>query len=183
MAYNYGKVGFFALATLAGREHGVVAGLARCGLLKSVINISCILMQYFKIGNLTLTSPRAMLLSQAIGTAKGCVVSPLSFFLFYSAFDVGNPNGEYKAPYAVIYRNLAIWGVQGFSVLPCHCLQLCCRFFGFAVGVKLNSKKAEQMVPVVASGLICNEGLWTLPASVLSLAKINPPMCMKFLDS
>ncbi|PSS11243.1 Metal-nicotianamine transporter like [Actinidia chinensis var. chinensis] len=229
MAYNYGKVGLFALAALAGREHGVVAGLAGCGLLKSVINVSCILMQDFKTGHLTLTSPRAMLLSQAIGTAIGCVVSPLSFFLFYKAFDVGNPNGEYKAPYALIYRNLAILGVQGFSMLPRHCLQLCCGFFAFAVGVnlvkdfsppkvgkwlplpmamavpflvgayfaidlcvgslivfvwhKLNSKKAEQMVPVVASGLICGEGLWTLPASVLSLAKINPPMCMKFLDS
>ncbi|XP_057511054.1 metal-nicotianamine transporter YSL1-like [Actinidia eriantha] len=229
MAYNYGKVGLFALAALAGREHGVVAGLAGCGLLKSVINVSCILMQDFKTGHLTLTSPRAMLLSQAIGTAIGCVVSPLSFFLFYKAFDVGNPNGEYKAPYALIYRNLAILGVQGFSMLPHHCLQLCCGFFAFAVGVnlvkdfsppkvgkwlplpmamavpflvgayfaidlcvgslivfvwhKLNSKKAEQMVPVVASGLICGEGLWTLPASVLSLAKINPPICMKFLDS
>ncbi|GFS44478.1 YELLOW STRIPE like 3 [Actinidia rufa] len=150
-------------------------------------------------------------------------------FIFPEAFDVGNPNGEYKAPYALIYRNLAILGVQGFSMLPRHCLQLCCGFFAFAVGVnlvkdfsppkvgkwlplpmamavpflvgayfaidlcvgslivfvwhKLNSKKAEQMVPVVASGLICGEGLWTLPASVLSLAKINPPICMKFLDS
>ncbi|XP_057510329.1 metal-nicotianamine transporter YSL1-like [Actinidia eriantha] len=229
MAPNYSKVGLFALAALAGREHGVVAGLAGCGLLKSVINVSCILMQDFKTGHLTLTSPRAMLLSQAIGTAIGCVVSPLSFFLFYKAFDVGNPNGEYKAPFALIYRNLAILGVQGFSMLPHHCLQLCYGFFAFAVGVnlvkdfsppkvgkwvplpmamavpfivgayfaidlcvgslivfvwhKLNSKKAEQMVPVVASGLICGEGLWTLPASVLSLAKINPPMCMKFLDS
>ncbi|KAL6986483.1 Metal-nicotianamine transporter ysl1, variant 2 [Sarracenia purpurea var. burkii] len=229
MAYNYGKVGLFVLAALAGREHGVVAGLAGCGLVKSVVNVSCILMQDMKTGHMTLTSPRAMLVSQAIGTAIGCVISPLSFFLYYKAFDVGNPNGEYKAPYAVIYRNMAILGVQGFSVLPRHCLQLCCGFFAFAVGVnvvkdfsppkvgkwlplpmamavpflvgayfaidlcvgslvvfvwhKINSKKAELMVPVVASGLICGEGLWTLPASVLSLAKINPPMCMKFLAS
>ena len=102
MAYNYGKVGLFALAALAGRAHGVVAGLTGCGLLKSVINVSCILMQDFKTGHLTRTSPRAMLLSQAIGTAIGCVVSPLSFFLFYKAIDVGNTNGEYKAPFAVI---------------------------------------------------------------------------------
>ncbi|KAG5563547.1 hypothetical protein RHGRI_006101 [Rhododendron griersonianum] len=229
MAYNYGKVGLFALAALAGREHGVVAGLAGCGLLKSVVNVACLLMQDMKTGHLTMTSPRAMLLSQSIGTAIGCVVAPLSFFLFYKAFDIGNPDGEYKAPYAVIYRNLAILGVQGFSVLPRHCLQLCCGFFSFAVGInlvkdfsppkvgkwlplpmamavpflvgayfaidlcvgslvvfvwhKLNPKKAEAMVPVVASGLICGEGLWTLPASVLALAKIKPPMCMKFLSS
>lgn len=229
MAYNYGKVGLFALAALAGREHGVVAGLAGCGLLKSVVNVACLLMQDMKTGHLTMTSPRAMLLSQSIGTAIGCVVAPLSFFLFYKAFDIGNPDGEYKAPYAVIYRNLAILGVQGFSVLPRHCLQLCCGFFSFAVGInlvkdfsppkvgkwlplpmamavpflvgayfaidlcvgslvvfvwhKLNPQKAEAMVPVVASGLICGEGLWTLPASVLALAKIKPPMCMKFLSS
>ncbi|KAL7165656.1 hypothetical protein ACSBR2_041352 [Camellia fascicularis] len=229
MSYNYGKVGLFALAALAGKQHGVVAGLAGCGLMKSVISVSCILMQDLKTGHLTLTSPRTMLVSQAIGTAIGCVVSPLCFLLFYKAFDVGNPNGEYKAPYAVIYRNIAILGVQGFSALPYHCLQLCHGFFAFAVGInlvkgfslprigkwiplpmamavpflvsayfsidmcvgtlivfvwhKLNPKKAELMVPVVASGLICGEGLWTLPESILSLAGVNPPTCMKFVAS
>ena len=48
---------------------------------------------------------------------------------------------------------------------------------------KLNKKKADLMVPAVASGLICGEGLWVLPASILALAKINPPICMKFLPS
>ena len=228
MAYNYGKVALFVLASLAGREHGVVAGLAGCGLIKSVVSVSCILMQDLKTGHLTLTSPRTMLVSQAIGTAIGCVVSPLSFFMFYKAFDVGNPNGEFKAPYAIIYRNLAVLGVQGFSALPRHCLELCYGFFAFAVGInlvkdltppkigkwmplpmamavpflvggyfaidmcvgtfivfvwhKLNAKKAELMVPAIASGLICGEGLWILPSSILALAKIKPPICMKFLS-
>lgn len=118
MAYNYGKVALFLLAALVGKEHGVVAGLAGCGLIKSVVSVACILMQDLKTGHLTLTSPRAMLLSQSIGTAIGCVVSPLSFMLYYKAFDVGNPNGEFKAPYAVIYRSMAILGVEGFSALP-----------------------------------------------------------------
>ncbi|KAI8005629.1 Metal-nicotianamine transporter YSL1 [Camellia lanceoleosa] len=217
MSYNYGKVGLFALAALAEKQHGVVAGLAGCGLMKSVISVSCILIQDLKTGHLTLTSPRTMLVSQAIGTTIGCVVSPLCFLLFY------------KAPYAVIYRNIAILGVKGFSALPYHCLQLCYGFFGFTVGInlvkdfspprigkwmplpmamavpflvgayfsidmcvgtlivfvwhKLNPKKAELMVPVVASSLICGEGLWTLPESILSLAGVNPPMCMKFVAS
>ncbi|GFP94154.1 metal-nicotianamine transporter ysl1 [Phtheirospermum japonicum] len=227
MAYNYGKVGLFTIAAMSGKEHGVIAALAACGLFKSIINVSCILMQDFKTGHLTLTSPRAMLLSQAIGTALGCVITPLSFFLFYKAFDVGNPDGEFKAPYALIYRNLAIIGVQGFSALPRHCLQLCYGFFAFAIGInlvkdllpkrigkwmpiptamavpfliggyfaidmcvgsfvvfvwhKLNAKQAEVMVPAMASGFICGEGIWTLPASVLALAKITPPICMNFL--
>ncbi|KAL6556979.1 Metal-nicotianamine transporter ysl3 [Orobanche hederae] len=226
MSYNYGKVGLFTIAAMSGKEHGVIAALAACGLFKSIINVSCILMQDFRTGHLTLTSPRAMLLSQAIGTALGCVVSPLSFFLFYKAFDVGNPDGEFKAPYAIIYRNLAIIGVQGFSALPQHCLQLCYGFFAFSIAVnlvkdlsprmgkwmplptamavpfliggyfaidmcvgtlvvfvwhKFNSVQAELMVPAMASGFICGEGIWTLPASVMALVKITPPICMKFL--
>lgn len=227
MAYNYGKVALFVLAALAGKDSGVVAGLVGCGLIKSIVSISSDLMHDFKTGHLTLTSPRSMLLSQAIGTAIGCVVAPLTFFLFYKAFDVGNPDGEYKAPYAIIYRNMAILGVEGFSALPHHCLQLCCGFFIFAIAAnlvrdlspskigkwiplpmamavpflvgayfaidmcmgslvvfvwhKLNSKKASLMVPAVASGLICGDGLWILPSSVLALAKINPPICMSFL--
>ncbi|XWS61387.1 hypothetical protein CRYUN_Cryun07bG0122100 [Craigia yunnanensis] len=217
MAYNYGKVALFVLAALSGKENGVVAGLVGCGLIKSIVSISSDLMHDFKTGHLTLTSPRSMLLSQAIGTAIGCVVAPLTFFLFYKAFDVGNPDSEYKAPYALIYRNMAILGVQGFSALPQHCLQLCYGFFSFAIAAnllrdftpknigkwvplpmamavpflvgayfaidmcvgslvvfawhKLNGKKAGLMVPAVASGLICGDGLWLLPSSILALFK------------
>ncbi|RVW14893.1 Metal-nicotianamine transporter YSL1 [Vitis vinifera] len=206
MAYNYGKVALFMLAALSGKENGVVAALAGCGIIKSVASVSCNLMQDFKTSYFTMASPRAMFLSQAIGTAIGCITAPLSFFLFYRAFDVGNPKGEYKAPYALIYRNMAILGVEGVAALPQHCLQLCYSFFAFAVVVnmvkdlcppkigrwmplpmcmavpflvgayfaidmclgtlvvflwhKLDTNKAESMVPAVASGLICGEGLW-----------------------
>ncbi|KAL9439671.1 hypothetical protein AB3S75_025185 [Citrus x aurantiifolia] len=229
MAYNYGKVALFVLAALSGRENGLVAGMVGCGIVKSVVSVACILMQDFKTAHCTYTSPRAMFLNQVIGTAIGCVVAPISFLLFYKAFDVGNPHGEFKAPYALIYRNMAVIGVQGFSALPQHCLQLCYGLFASAVAVNLvrdfspekigkwmplpmvmalpflvgayfaidmcvgslvvylwhkrNPKKAELMIPAVASGLICGEGLWTLPASILALAKIQPPICMKFLDS
>ncbi|KAF5731295.1 YELLOW STRIPE like 3 isoform 2 [Tripterygium wilfordii] len=229
MAYNYGKVALFVLAAISGKENGVVAGLVGCGLIKSMVSISSDLMHDLKTGHLTLTSPRSMILSQAIGTAIGCVLAPLTFFLFYKAFNVGDPNGEYKAPYAIVYRNMAIIGVEGFSVLPQHCLQLCYGFFAFAmianlvrdmspknigkwvplpmamavpflVGAsfaidmcvgslivfswhKINRKKAELMVPAVASGLICGDGLWILPSSILALTKVRPPICMNFLAS
>ncbi|KAK4762285.1 hypothetical protein SAY87_030169 [Trapa incisa] len=229
MAYNYGKVGLFIFAAASGKNDGVVAGLVACGLIKVIVSISSDLMQDFKTGHLTMTSPRSMLLGQAIGTGIGCVVAPLTFFLFYKAFDVGDPKGEYKAPYAIIYRNMAILGVQGFSALPHHCLQLCYGFFGFAlvanmlrdllpgrigrwiplpmamavpflVGAyfaidmcigslivsvwhKMNGKEAALMVPAVASGLICGDGLWILPSSILALAKIHPPICMHFTPS
>ncbi|KAE9619099.1 hypothetical protein Lal_00047937 [Lupinus albus] len=228
MAYNYGKVALFVLAAINGKENGLVAGLVGCGLVKSVVSVSCILMQDFKTAHYTCTSPRAMFISQVIGTAMGCVTAPLSFFLYYKAFDVGNPHGEFKAPYALIYRNMGVIGVEGFSALPDHCLQLCYGFFAFAVGANMVrdlspqkigkwmplpmvmavpflvggyfaidmcvgsfivfawhklSKKAEFMVPAAASGLICGEGLWTLPAAILALAKVHPPICMKFVPS
>ncbi|XP_076905598.1 metal-nicotianamine transporter YSL3-like [Bidens hawaiensis] len=229
MAYNYGKVALFVLSAMSGKHNGVIAGLVGCGLIKSIVSISSDLMHDFKTGHLTLTSPRTMLVSQAIGTTIGCVVAPLTFFLFYKAFDIGNPDGEYKAPYAIVYRNMAILGVQGFSALPNHCLQLCYLFFGFAllanfvrdvgpekirkliplpmamavpflVGAyfaidmcvgslivfiwhKVNKQKANLMVPAVASGFICGDGLWILPSSILSLARINPPICMNFVPT
>ncbi|KAG6633863.1 hypothetical protein CIPAW_12G077800 [Carya illinoinensis] len=229
MSYNYAKVAIFVLAAMSGKEDGIVAALIGCGLIKSVVSVASILMQDFKTAYLTCTSPKAMFLSQVIGTTLGCVTAPLSFFLFYKAFDVGNPDGEFKAPFALMYRNMAILGVQGFSALPNHCLQICYGFFALAIGVnvvrdmspqkvgkymplpmvmampflvgayfaidmcigslivfvshKINSKKAEFMVSAIASGLICGEGLWTLPAAVLALAKVNPPICMKFLPS
>ena len=229
MAYNYGKVALFVVAAMSGRDNGVVAGLVGCGLVKSVVSVACTLMHDFKTAYYTCTSPKAMFICQLIGTALGCVIAPLSFFLFYKAFDVGNPHGEFKAPYALIYRNMAVLGVEGFSALPQHCLQLCYGFFAFAVVVnmvrdlspnvfgkwmplpmvmaipflvgayfaidmclgslvvyvwhKLNTKKAEAMIPATASGLICGEGLWALPASILALAKVNPPICMNFLAS
>ncbi|KAK9145736.1 hypothetical protein Sjap_005639 [Stephania japonica] len=227
MASNYGKVALFALASIAGKENGVVAGLAGCGLIKSIASISSDLMHDLKTAHLTYTSPRSMIISQAIGTAMGCIVAPLTFFLYFKAFDVGNPNGVFKAPYGIIYRNMAIIGVEGFSTLPHFCLNLCYAFFAFAVAInllrdylhpkigkylpipmamavpflvgaffavdmalgslivftwhKLNSKKASVMVPAVASGLICGDGLWTLPSSILALAKVHPPICMTFL--
>jgi len=45
---------------------------------------------------------------------------------------------------------------------------------------RLDSKKAVLLVPAVASGLICGDGIWTFPSSLLALAKVKPPICMKF---
>ncbi|KAG0534899.1 hypothetical protein BDA96_04G319600 [Sorghum bicolor] len=189
MAYNYGKIALFIFAAWASKENGVIAGLAGGTLVKQLVIASADLMHDFKTGHLTLTSPRSLLVAQFIGTAMGCVVAPLTFLLFYNAFDIGNPNGYWKAPYGLIYRNMAILGVEGFSVLPKHCLALSAGFFVFAfvfsvardvLPRKYARKEAMFMVPAVASGLICGDGIWTFPSSVLALAKIKPPICMKF---
>lgn len=168
-------------------------------------------------------------MSQVIGTAMGCVISPCVFWLFYKAFDgIGTIGSEYPAPNALIYRNMAILGVDGFSSLPKNCLTLCYIFFAGAIIInavrdfapkrwtkyiplpmamaipfylgsyfaidmcvgslvlfiweRIDKVKADAFGPAVASGLICGDGIWTLPSSILALAGVKPPICMKFLS-
>ncbi|KAL5979952.1 hypothetical protein ACLOJK_039064 [Asimina triloba] len=210
-----------------------LAGLAACGVMLSIVQTAAELMQDFKTGYLTLASPRSMFVSQEFGTAMGCVFSPCVIWLLYKAFDgIGTPGSEYPAPYALIYRNMAVLAIEGFSILPKNGLTLCyvgsvlinlardilrrkvatflpipseiakmagfiplpmamaTPFFigpSFAIDMclgsfilfvwqKTNKEMADAFVPAVASGLICGDGFWTLPASVLALAKFQEVM-------
>ncbi|BAU02574.1 hypothetical protein LR48_Vigan10g048300 [Vigna angularis] len=229
LASTYGKLAIFTIGAWAGAtQGGVLAGLAACGVMMNIVSTASDLMQDFKTGYLTLASPRSMFVSQLIGTTMGCVISPSVFWIFYKAFpDLGKSTSEYPAPYAIIYRNMAILGVQGFGSLPKNCLLLCYIFFAAAVIINLfkdflgkkgkfvplpmamaipfyigpyfaidmcvgslilyvweriNKAKADAFAPAVASGLICGDGIWTLPASILALAGVKPPICMKFLS-
>ena len=230
LASTYGKLAIFVFGAWAGLAHGgVLVGLAACGVMMSIVSTASDLMQDFKTGYLTLASPRSMFISQVIGTGMGCVIAPCVFWLFYKAFgDIGESGTEYPAPYAIVYRNMAILGVDGFSKLPRHCLTLCCVFFAGAIALNvakdlaprkvarfiplpmamaipfylgpyfaidmfigtvilfawevMNKAEARAFAPAVASGLICGDGIWTLPQSVLALAKVKPPICMKFLS-
>ncbi|EXB22895.1 putative metal-nicotianamine transporter YSL8 [Morus notabilis] len=230
LASTYGKLAIFTIGAWAGSSHGgVLAGLAACGVMMNIVSTASDLTQDFKTGYLTLASPRSMFVSQVIGTGMGCVISPCVFWLFFKAFkDLGDPDSQYPAPYVVVYRNMAILGVEGFDSLPNYCLTLCFIFFAAAVSInlvkdflgkekgrfipipmamaipfyigpyfaidmcvgslvvfvweKLNKAKADALVPAVASGLICGDGIWTLPASILAVAGVKPPICMKFLS-
>ncbi|XP_059623312.1 probable metal-nicotianamine transporter YSL7 [Cornus florida] len=230
LASTYGKLAIFVIGAWAGASSGgVLAGLAACGVMMNIVSTASDLMQDFKTGYMTLASPRSMFVSQVIGTAMGCVICPCVFWLFIKAFhDLGLPGSQYPAPYATVYRNMAILGVEGFSALPEHCLTLCYIFFAGAIFInavrdlvgkkwaqyiplpmamaipfyigsyfaidmcigslilfvwrKLNKAKADAFAPAVASGLICGDGIWTLPSSVLALVGVKPPICMKFLS-
>ncbi|XP_062010379.1 probable metal-nicotianamine transporter YSL6 isoform X1 [Rosa rugosa] len=226
LASTYGKIGLFIIASLVGSDGGVIAGLAACGVMMSIVSTAADLMQDFKTGYLTMSSAKSMFISQIVGTAMGCVIAPLTFWLFWTAFDIGSPDGPYKAPYAVIFREMAILGIEGFSELPKHCLAMCCGFFVAALVINLlrdvTPKKVSQYIPIpmamavpfyigayfaidmfvgtvilfiwervnrqnsedfagaVASGLICGDGIWTIPSAILSIFKVNPPICMYF---
>ncbi|KAL2965263.1 hypothetical protein AAZX31_16G050700 [Glycine max] len=223
LASTYGKIGLFIIAAAVGQNGGVIAGVAACAVMMSIVATAADLMQDFKTGYLTLSSAKSMFVSQLIGTAMGCVIAPLTFWMFWTAFDVGSPDGPYKAPYAVIFREMAILGVQGFSELPKYCLEMCGGFFAAALAInllrdvtpkkfsqyipipmamavpfyigayfavdmfvgtvilfvweRLNRKDAEDYAGAVASGLICGDGIWTIPSAILSIMRIDPPIC------
>lgn len=59
-------------------------------------------------------------------------------------------------------------------------IDMCVRSLVVFAWGKGNSKEAALLVPAVASGFICGDGIWTFPSSLLSLVKVKPPMCMKF---
>ncbi|KAF8389628.1 hypothetical protein HHK36_024147 [Tetracentron sinense] len=227
---TYGKLAIFTIGVWAGASNGgVLAGLAACGVMMNIVSTASDLMQDFKTGYLTLASPGSMFVSQVIGTAMGCVIAPCVFWVFFNAFDdLGITGSEYPAPNALIFRSMAILGVEGFSSLPKHCLTLGYVFFAAAILInavkdivgkkvasfiplpmamaipfylgsfftidmclgslilfvweKIDKAKAKAFGPAVASGLICGDGIWTLPASVLALAGVKPPICMKFLS-
>ncbi|KAL2347931.1 hypothetical protein Fmac_001931 [Flemingia macrophylla] len=235
LASNYGKVAIIIFSSWVGlAKGGIIAGLASCGVMMSIVSTASDLMQDFKTGYLTLASPRSMFMSQVLGTATGCFVSPLIFWFFHNAYTIGDPQGSYPAPYGEVYRGVALIGAKGFSYLPKHCLQLAIVFFVLAVFInivrdllehyetkyriyrfvpnpmalaipfylggyfaidmcigslilflweKKNKQKSKDYAPALASGLICGDSLWSVPAAILSLAGANPPICMKFLSA
>lgn len=235
LASNYGKFAIIIFSAWVGLENGgVVAGLASCGVMMSIVSTAADLMQDFKTGYLTLSSPRSMFFSQVFGTAMGCVMSPLVFWFFYKAYPLGDPDGPYPAPYALMYRGIALLGVEGVGSLPKHCVTLAVSFFVAAIAINLitellknfetkykiyrfipspmcmaipfylgsyfaidmclgslivflwqkkNKQKADDLAPAVASGLICGDSLWGVPAAILSLANVKAPICMKFLSA
>ncbi|KAG6512179.1 hypothetical protein ZIOFF_030274 [Zingiber officinale] len=109
------------------------------------------LMQDFKTGYLTLSSPRSMFVSHLIGISMGCVVAP--------------------------------WVNGVSSVLTTKALLILCYIF-FVLAILINLARDLFLIrtKAAASGLICGDGIWSLPQAVLALAQVKPPICMKFLS-
>jgi len=72
LSSTYGKLAMVLIGSCVGRsDGGVIAGLVSCGIVMGSMSNSNNLMQDLKTGYLTLTSPNAVFISQAIGTALG----------------------------------------------------------------------------------------------------------------
>lgn len=232
----YAKLAIFIFGAWVGKAAGgEVAGLAAGGVVLVVIGNASELMQDFRTGYLTLTSPLSMFASQVIGTTIGCVANPFLFAAFQRIIGkdhLGESGTLYAAPMAVAFRGLAALSVHGIKTLPKHAIELCAVSFvlglcvdsltsvakaqnwrikgcipnvmamavpffigpTFAIDMAMGSlililwrradkQAANMLYVVVASGLICGDGLWSLPSAFLSTFKVQPPICMKFLSS
>ncbi|KAK2421585.1 putative metal-nicotianamine transporter YSL7 [Trifolium repens] len=69
-----------------------------------------------------------------------------------------------------------------FYLGPYFAIDMCVGSFILFVWEIVNKAKADAFAPAIASGLICGDGIWTLPASILAIVGVKPPICMKFLS-
>ncbi|CAD6229264.1 unnamed protein product [Miscanthus lutarioriparius] len=227
---QYNKLVILLFASWIGaRNGGIVGSLVICGVVSAVVSTASDFMSDFKTGYLTLTSPRATLLSQVIGTAMGCVVNPLVFTVFHHFYESNGKKAVYEAPMAKVYRAIAVLGA-GDHELPEHCLAISVALFALALAVsavrelathnkwpaqhyipsvtgmavsfllvpavsidmcvgslilfmwnRTDREDAQVFAPVFASGLICGDGLFSIPYALLARYDVTPPICVRFI--
>jgi OPT family oligopeptide transporter len=142
VASMYGKIAMLAFGSWVGLGHGgVVAGLTACGIVVSAVSPAADLMQEIRAGYLTLTSPHTVLIGKIAGTALGCVVNPVVFWVLYKLYDDGEGDA---LPYVKLYRGMAMLGVGHGSGLPRHTVLLCEVFFALALGVAVLREVAAR---------------------------------------
>ncbi|KAF5939552.1 hypothetical protein HYC85_023811 [Camellia sinensis] len=204
LASNYGKLAIIIFSSWVGLDHGgIIAGLASCGVMMSIVSTASDLMQDFKTGYSTLASPRSMFFSQVLGTCDGLRDVPIGLlrvFRRYQRTVLNLPLDFFVGAIVInVIRevlkqckcNEMIWGcipspmcmAIPFYLGGYFAIDMCVGSMILFVWEKVNKQKAKDFVPAVASGLICGESLWGVPAAVLSLAGATPPICMKFLSA
>ncbi|KAK3162362.1 hypothetical protein QOZ80_1BG0088680 [Eleusine coracana subsp. coracana] len=226
---QYNKLVILLFASWIGvPSGGIVGSLVICGVVSAVVSTASDFMSDFKTGYLTLTSPRATLVSQVVGTALGCVVNPVIFAVFHHLYET-NPKKIYQAPMAKVYRAIAVLGA-GHHEPPRHCVNISIGFFALALLIcavrelaahnrwtaqhyipsatgmaisfllvpavsidmcvgslvlylwtMMDREGAQVFAPVFASGLICGDGLFSIPYALLARYDVTPPICVRFL--
>uniref|UniRef100_A0ACD5UVN0 Uncharacterized protein n=1 Tax=Avena sativa TaxID=4498 RepID=A0ACD5UVN0_AVESA len=138
IASTYGKIAILIFSSWVGlQDGGVVAGLAACAIIVSNVSTASDLMQDYKTGYITLTSPHTISISQIAGTALGCVINPVIFWAFFRVYNGGahdDTNGI--GPYAKVYRGIAMLGITE-NELPTHTMLFCKVFFALALSVSV----------------------------------------------
>ncbi|TVU15803.1 hypothetical protein EJB05_39341 [Eragrostis curvula] len=145
VATTYGKIAMLVFALWVGQENGgVVAGLVAGGIFVSTLAPAADLMQGCRTGYLTLTSPHTVLISQLVGTALGCVINPVVFWVFYKLYYDGDVDGPDTVPYAKLYRAIAMLGSGERGGLPYFSGYISRIFFVVALAVAVLREVAAR---------------------------------------
>lgn len=149
---NLGKLAIFIFASWAGQARGsVLVGLAACGIIMNSVDVASDVMESFRIGYMTLSSPKSLLLSKLIGISMGSVISP-SIFLYLKSHNpgFGTPDSRFSAAWTSSFREASMQGTS--ATLPKHCLNLSLAFFFAAILISLlrdsTPKKWRNVIPI-----------------------------------
>ena len=122
----------------------------------------------------------AILGVQGLGSLpKHCLDLCIGFFVAAIAVNLAR---DLAAPKVARFLPLPMAMAIPFYLGPYFGIDMCIGSLIRFVWDRLDGARAKACAPPVASGLICGDGIWTLPQSVLALAGVKPPICMKFLS-
>lgn len=145
-APGYGRFAIFLFGSWIGLSQGGVLGsLVASSVVVAVMLPATDLIQNLKLAYMTLTSPRSLLIGQAIGTAMGCVFGPIVFYYYYNLPDFGQPDSEYPIYGGKTYRALAIAATQGSEGLPKHALLFAVIFFFISLALNIVKELSKSM--------------------------------------
>ncbi|XP_048135660.1 probable metal-nicotianamine transporter YSL12 [Rhodamnia argentea] len=151
----YRKPVILIFGSWAGKSSGsVLVALAACGILLHFVETASNMMESFKLGYQTLSSPKSLFFSQLIGTLVGCFVSPYIFLYFKNHYPAGfgTPDSVFSAYWASSDRAAAMEAANGFSTLPKHCPSLSLAFFVAAILISMlrdsMPKKWKSLIPI-----------------------------------
>ena len=126
VAPTYAKFVLFIAAAAYAAPGAVIISLVACGAAFMSLNISSQAVQDHKTAYMTLTSPRAVFAGHVYGIVIGSIINPLIYAFFdlkaKKTAPIGTPKSEFPAPYAQVYRAIALLGMGGVKELPKHCI-------------------------------------------------------------
>ncbi|KAM3329633.1 hypothetical protein ACQJBY_026586 [Aegilops geniculata] len=106
----------------------------------------------------------------------------VAFFLMAFCLDCLSAVAKAKKWKASNYIPNAMAMAIPFLIAPNIAIDMALGSLLLVIWKKTDKKNANMLAVVVASGLICGDGLWALPSALLSIFQIEPPICMKFLS-
>jgi len=111
------------------------------------------MMQDLKTGYLLGASPRKQFRAQLIGIACGVLFAVPIFYLFDSAYEIGDINGPLPAPAAHAWKAMAEVLSRGLDALPPHGLWAALGGLIFGAAIPVIRKLFPKTAPYMPSGL------------------------------